>query len=175
MDNLKLSIQPFKFKTIVNIENEIKFIINSFDLYKIIFKPFINLQYLDKLGISNFIIGSDKYFSSERLKFSFYLDEYNLTQSIRRWYHKQNRDMIFNYLTILFNEYNNFLLRLNILMIQDKFVFINIITQIIKFNNLLADKLLILNKTYNDKNIENKIDEFILYLNNFKFKIECLL
>jgi hypothetical protein len=158
---------------IYNYQEEIIAITKAIVLFKNIFHPIILLEYNDKLGIINtpIITISEKYFNTEKINFKFYLDKYKFGQAIVRWIKSQNRFDIFECLDKLFYEYNEFLLRIMFLHNTNKNSFVLIINEIIIFNELLIEKLNILETTYSHMVVLNHILLYIEYLQNFSNRL----
>jgi len=158
---------------IYNYEEEIVAISKAVILFKNIFHPIIQLEPNDKLGIINesIITTSEKYFNIEKINFKFYLDKHGFGQAIVRWIKSQNRFDIFECLDKLFYEYNEFLLRIMILHNFNKKVFILIINEIIIINELLINKLNILEATYSHMVVLNHVLLYIEYLENFSKRL----
>ena len=158
---------------IYNYQEEIIAVTKAFVLFKNMFHPITLLDYNDKLGIINtpVIDTSEKYFNIEKIDFKFYLDKYNFGQAIVRWFKSQNRFDIFECLDKIFYEYNEFLLRIMFLHNTNKNSFVLIINEIIIFNELLIEKLNILETTYSHMVVLNHILLYIEYLQNFSNRL----
>lgn len=126
-------------------------------LFKKLFEPILNLEPYDKLGIENikpdFNEKEYNLINGSRFDFTIYLDKYKVYQSLSRWYYNQKRTIIFSKIDILFEEY--FLL-INKLKIFDE----KSIIKYTKINKKLIEKLVILKSTYNDEEINKKIDSY---------------
>jgi hypothetical protein len=119
------------------------------------FKPILNLEKNDKIGIENI---KDININYKKIDFTLYLDKYNMYQSISRWYYKQERSEIFKKLDQLFEEYQTFLKecsKLDNYYIKDN---------IMELNKLLKKKLELLKETYNDNIISEKINNYLQIL-----------
>jgi hypothetical protein len=158
---------------IYNYQEEIIAVSKAFVLFKNILYPITLLNYNDKLGIINTTIinKSEKYFNIEKINFKFYLDKYKFGQAIVRWIKSQNRFDIFECLDKIFYEYNEFLLRIMFLHNTNKNSFVLIINEIIIFNELLIEKLNILETTYSHMVVLNHILLYIEYLQNFSNRL----
>ena len=78
---------------------QFKFTLNIFN----IFNPLLQLEIYDKISIiENINYTEYKFIDISKINFGFYLDKYNIYQSITRWYYNQKREYIFNKLDIFF-------------------------------------------------------------------------
>lgn len=141
-----------ELKLLLELEKKCKL---GYTFFSNFFKPILNLEKNDKIGIE---IIKDININYTKLNFTLYLDKYNIYQSISRWYHKQERYEIFKKLDLLFEEYHIFLKSCNLL--EDKSTKDNTI----ELNTLLIIKLELLKETYNDNIVSEKINNYLQIL-----------
>ena len=132
-------------------------LIRGYNFFNNIFNPILNLEHYDKIGIiDNVEYKEHKFIDVSKINFGFYLDKYNIYQSITRWYYNQKREYIFSKIDILFEEYNNYLK-----LVQNNYSSLKfLVNKIIELNGLLINKLTLLNKTYNDNMVTDKINNY---------------
>ena len=149
----------------LNLEHDHIQLEKAFYVYKIMFEPLIKIEPYDKIGIedcSNSDLFSDnKYLNMEKINFQLYLDKYKIYQSINRWYWCQKREIIFEKLTILFDEYKKLLDKVKLNNLTNTNVFKKLLNDLYEFNNKLIEKLLILKNTYTDNKVSECIDKII--------------
>lgn len=141
-----------ELKLLIELQKKCKL---GYTFFSNFFKPILNLEKNDKIGIENIKNSNMNYIN---LDFTLYLDKYNMYQSISRWYYKQERTEIFKKLDQIFEEYQNFLK-----------LFISLENHYIKdmikeLNTLLIIKLGLLKETYNDNVISEKINNYLQIL-----------
>jgi len=149
----------------LNLENDHIQLEKAFDIYKKIFEPLINLEKFDKIGISDYsnveLFSNNSYLNSIKINFRLYLDKYKFYQSFSRWYWNQKRQSIFDKLLILFEEYKKVYIKVKMNVIKNSNMFDKLLKDIIVFNNILIEKLLLLKITYNDELVSSSIDKII--------------
>jgi hypothetical protein len=96
-----------------------------------------------------------------KINFKLYLDKYKFYQSISRWYWNQKRQSIFDKLFVLFEEYKKMYDKVKMNEIRNSNMFNQLLKDIIVFNNILIEKLLLLKTTYNDESVSILIDKII--------------
>ena len=156
-------------KNNIKVLNELRIKINTtFKFFNDIFKPILELEDSDKIGIIydiSYSNSKDLLIDIQEINFSLYLDKYTLAQFIRRWWYTQNRTKIFFTLDKLFNEYKLFLQQVTSEHKKNNRFFSACMIQVYKLNNTLIKKLNILKYTYQDSiNIVEKIDKYIEFL-----------
>lgn len=133
----------------------------SITLFEKLFESILNLEPSDKLGIENIKQDfNDKEYTiinSSRFDFTIYLDKYKVYQSLSRWYYYQKRTIIFSKLDILFEEYFLLIKKLDE---QNIIKYTDIKKKFIELNKKLVEKLVILKLTYNDNEINKKIESY---------------
>jgi hypothetical protein len=136
----------------------------SITLFEKLFEPILNLEPNDKLGIENikpyFNEKEYKMINGSRIDFTIYLDKYTVYQSLSRWYYTQKRAIIFSKIDILFEEYFLLLNKLKILDEKSIIKYTEINKKYQELNKKLIEKLVILKSTYNDEEINKKIDSY---------------
>jgi hypothetical protein len=149
----------------LSLENDHVQLEKAFDIYKKIFDPIINLKQYDKIGIeecSNLnLFSNNTYLNSVKIYFKLYLDKYKFYQSISRWYWKQKRQIIFDKLFILFEEYKKIYDKVRLNEIRNNIMFKQLLNDIMIFNNILVEKLILLKETYLDDIVSSSIDKII--------------
>jgi hypothetical protein len=149
----------------LNLENDHIQLEKAFDIYKKMFEPLINLEKFDKIGISNYsnveLFSNNSYLNSVKINFRLYLDKYKFYQSLSRWYWNQKRQSIFDKLLILFEEYKKMYTKVKMNVIKNSNMFNQLLNDIIVFNNILIEKLLLLKMTYDDELVSSSIDKII--------------
>ena len=149
----------------LNLENDHIQLEKAFDIYKKLFESLVNLEQYDKIGINNNsnveLFSNNSYLNPVKINFRLYLDKYNFYQSISRWYWNQKRQPIFDKLLILFEEYKKMYDKVKINEIRNNNMFNQLLKDIIVFNNILLEKLLLLKTTYRDKSVSMAIDKII--------------
>jgi hypothetical protein len=138
------------------IKNEKNVLESKYNFFTLFFKDLLLIEKNDKIGI---IMNNNNNNIFEKINFTLYLDKYNFYQSIRRWYNKQKREEIFDKLDILFKEYEQFILNL-----KHVYMHYALYLNIIELNKKLIIKLELLKNTYNDINIDDHIDNYIIML-----------
>ena len=142
-------------KIILETKNSVYYQFHIFNkiyfFYSNLLKPLLDIKLYDKIGVNNSNIYNPQISLINHNKFNFelYLDKYSKFQSIKRYIHKQSRNITFSSLTIIFNEYYNVLIeinKINNLQIKNKFI---------NLNNQLINNLEILRDTYNNDNYVN--------------------
>lgn len=149
----------------LNLENDHIQLEKAFDIYKKLFEPLKNLEQFDKIGINNCsnidLFSNNSYLNSVKINFKLYLDKYKFYQSISRWYWNQKRQSIFDKLFVLFEEYKKMYDKVKMNEIRNSNMFNQLLKDIIVFNNILIEKLLLLKTTYNDESVSILIDKII--------------
>jgi hypothetical protein len=133
--------------------------------YLNLLKPLLNIELYDKIGVSDILIPNTYIIliNHNKLNFSLYLDKYSAFQSIKRYMNNQSKDITFNKLSIIFNEYNNILEQ--IIYLNNNCLYLYQIKNKYKnFNNQLIESLEILRKTYNNYDVNNYVAAFITIL-----------
>jgi hypothetical protein len=145
----------FELKLLLELQKKCEL---GYTFFSNFFKPILNLEKNDKIGIENL---KDINIDYKNLNFKLYLDKYNIYQAFNRWYFKQDRIEIFNKLDNLFEEYHIFLKISN--SIKNEIIKNNIVN----LNKMLITKLEILKCTYdNDNNICEKINNYLQVLSH---------
>jgi hypothetical protein len=132
-------------------------------LFETMFEPILNLETNDKLGINDNKPNIDEEYnliSISKFDFTLYLDKYKLYQSISRWYYNQNRSIIFSKLDLLFDEYISLILLIKKLNETNIYKYDEINKKYQELNKKLILKLGLLKLTYNDEEINKKIDSY---------------
>ena len=140
------------------IKNEKNNLESKYNFFTLFFKDLLLIEKNDKIGI----IMNNNNDIFEKINFILYLDKYNFYQSIRRWYNKQKREEIFDKLDILFKEYEQFILSL-----KHVYIYHSLYSSITELNKKLIIKLELLKNTYNDINIDEHIDNYIIMLKSY--------
>ncbi len=149
----------------LNLENDHVQLEKAFDVYKKMFEPIVNLKSYDKIGIqdcsNNELFSNNTYLNSVKINFKLYLDKYKFYQSISRWYWKQNRHEIFEKILTLFEEYKKMYDKVKLNEMRNNKMYNQLLNDIIIFNNILMEKMLLLKTTYSDESINIYIDKII--------------
>jgi hypothetical protein len=149
----------------LNLENDYIQLEKAFDIFKIMLDPILNLEPYDKIGIEDSsnseLFSNNNYLDANKLNFILYLDKYKIYQSVSRWYWSQKRDIIFDKLIILFEEYKKVLDKVKLNNIRNTNIYKKLLNDIVEFNNKLIEKLNILKITYNDSIVSEYIDKII--------------
>ncbi len=152
----------------LNLENDHIQLEKAFDIYKKIFEPIVNLKQHDKIGIqecSNVeLFSNNSYLNSVKINFKLYLDKYKFYQSISRWYWSQKRHEIFEKLLILLEEYKKIYDKVKLNEIRNNKMYNQLLNDIVIFNNILLEKMLLLKTTYSDDSINIYLDKIIKIL-----------
>jgi hypothetical protein len=160
----------------LNLENDHIQLEKAFDIFKKMFDPLINLEKFDKIGIQDFsnkdLFENNSYLNSNKINFKLYLDKYKFYQSISRWYWNQKRENIFDKIYLLFEEYKKIFDKVKLNEIRNSNMFQQLLNDIIIFNNILLQKLLLLKTTYKDESVSISIDKIIKIIDNPKLITE---
>lgn len=152
----------------LNLENDHIQLEKAFDIYKKMFTPLINLNTYDKIGIEECsnteLFSNNPYLNTVKINFKLYLDKYKFYQSLNRWYWNQKRQMIFEKLFILFEEYKKLFDKVKLNDIRNNIIFKKLLNDIIDFNNILIKKLIVLKNTYSDNIVDISIDKIIQFI-----------
>jgi hypothetical protein len=151
----------------------------SLSLFEKLFDPILNLECSDKIGIDNNklnIIDTEyKFINVSKLDFTLYLDKYKLYQSLSRWYYNQKRTNIFSKLDILFGEYFTLIDKIKEIEENSHIKYSDINSKYKDLNTKLITKLLLLKTTYNDEEVNNKIDTYCKKLEIPIIKLETII
>ncbi len=149
----------------MNLENDFVQLEKAFDIYKKLLNPIINLEPYDKVGIEECsnteLFSNNQYLNPTRINFNLYLDKYKIYQSVSRWYWSQKRNIIFERMLILFEEYKKVYDKIKLNMLRNTLLFSKLLEDIDQFNSKLIVKLEILKTTYSDELVSGYIDKFI--------------
>jgi hypothetical protein len=153
-------------KDFFNYDNMVEITKNIYLEYYEIFRkrvtPILELEQYDKIGIINCEKDKDL-----QLDFHLYIDKASLYQPLLRWYYNQQRIIVFEKLDILFEKYNSTLKQIQEICEKNREKLLFIYEKYLELNILLINKLTILKETYNDNNINYKIDKYLIFLSNF--------
>lgn len=135
-----------------------------FLIFNQIFESIIGLNKNDKIGMVDQVITDDNSFKVfiklSEIKWGLYLDKSSYTQSMGRWWNKQNRKDIFENLTRMFQIYVNYLKYVETQLLYNKFI--DLKPKILDFNQKLILGLDNLKLTYsNDDTVVNTISTII--------------
>jgi hypothetical protein len=148
-----------------NLENDHIQLEKAFDIYKIMFEPLVNLKPYDKIGIeycsNSELFSNNTYLNSVKINFKLYLDKYKFYQSISRWYWNQKRQLIFDKLFIIFEEYKKIYDKVRLNELRNTKIFNKLLNDMIIFNDILIEKLFLLKKTYLNDSVTILIDKII--------------
>jgi hypothetical protein len=165
--DLFLLKKNFPIETSLNYEEHI-FIEIYYYFYEL-FKPLLNLQNYDKLGIiyyDNSINYNIRYVNIYLINFRFCIYKKNIIQPIIRWLNKQNRLNTFTKLDIIFSEYNTIIQKLKIFRNKYNNHFEQIYNKFNNLNNHLINKMnILIISYYSDNIISDCINRYINYLN----------
>lgn len=149
----------------MNLENDFVQLEKAFDIYKKLLDPIINVEPYDKVGIEECsnteLFSNNQYLNPTRINFNLYLDKYKIYQSVSRWYWSQKRNIIFERMLILFDEYKKVYDKIKLNMLRNTLLFSKLLEDIDQFNSKLIVKLEILKTTYSDELVSGYIDKFI--------------
>lgn len=152
----------------LNFENDHIQLENAFNIYKKIFEPIVNLNQYDKIGIqecSNIeLFSNNLYLDSVKINFKLYLDKYKFYQSISRWYWKQKRHQIFEKILILFEEYKKIYDKIKLNCTVNNKLYNQLLINIVNFNNILSNKIVLLKITYSDDSVNVYFDKILKIL-----------
>jgi hypothetical protein len=152
----------------LNLENDHVQLEKAFDIYKKILEPIINIKQYDKIGIQDSsnveLFSNNTYLNSVKINFKLYLDKYKFYQSISRWYWKQNRHEIFEKLLTLFEEYKKVCDKVKVNDKRNNKMYNQLLNDIVIFNNILLEKMLLLKTTYSDDSVNIYLDKIIKIL-----------
>jgi len=152
----------------LNLENDHNSLENAFNIYKKIFEPIVNLNQYDKIGIqecSNIeLFSNNLYLDSVKINFKLYLDKYKFYQSISRWYWKQKRHQIFEKILILFEEYKKIYDKIKLNCTVNNKLYNQLLINIVNFNNILSNKIVLLKITYSDDSVNVYFDKILKIL-----------
>ncbi len=170
--NLLLLKNNISIKTSLNYEEHIYKKI-YFYFYEL-FKPLLNLEKNDKLGIIEYINTINyniNYVNTHLINYKFCIYKKNIFQPILRWINKQNRVNTFAKLDIVFEEYYIIIKKLKILRKEYNNNFEQIYYTFNYLNSLLLNKINILINSYrNDNLIIEYTNKYINYLKLFNNK-----
>lgn len=149
----------------LNLENDHIQLEKAFDIYKKMFEPIVNLKQYDKIGIQEYsnveLFSNNTYLNSVKINFKLYLDKYKFYQSVSRWYWKQKRHDIFEKLLIIFEEYKKIHDKVKVNDIRNNKMYNQLLNDIVIFNNILLEKMLLLKTTYSDDSVNIYLDKII--------------
>lgn len=134
----------------------------SYNFYSILLDPILQLEINDKIHIEENYSHQkfeSKYIDFDKINFKIHLDKYKFYQPLYRWYYSQSRQLILSKLDLLFDGYYQLLNQLKVF--HNHKMFVIIISKFNELNNKLALKLKLLNETYNDKETNEKINQYI--------------
>lgn len=134
----------------------------SYNFYFTLLDPILQLDINDKIHIEENYYHQrfeSKYIDFDKINFQIHLDKYKFYQPLYRWYYSQSRQLILSKLDIVFDGYQQMLNKIN--EFHNHKLFIKIIHNFNELNKKLALKLKLLSETYNDKETNEKINQYI--------------
>lgn len=148
--------------TPVNFYYEVHQFNKTYNFYSILLDPILQLEINDKIHIEENHIHQkfeSNYIDFDKINFIIHLDKYRFYQPLYRWYYSQSRQLILSKLDIVFDGYHQMLKKLK--GFNNHALFIKIIYKFNELNNKLDLKLKLLKDTYNDKETDEKINQYI--------------